>query len=68
VILLQDIFISPLRLRDMDMIMLSHFNPRERDIDDWTSLFQATDARFGKVNAWVREGGRLGIIESVWRG
>jgi len=54
--------------RDMDMIMFSLFNSRERDVDDWIALFKAADSRFGKVKAWIPEGGKLGIIESVWLG
>ncbi|PQE13898.1 O-methyltransferase protein [Rutstroemia sp. NJR-2017a BBW] len=54
--------------RDMDMIMFSLFNSRERDADDWDHLFRSADARFGQVKAWVPEGSRLGIVEAVWEG
>ncbi|TGO30616.1 hypothetical protein BPAE_0004g00740 [Botrytis paeoniae] len=54
--------------RGMDMIMLSLFNSRERDVDGWATLFQAADPRFGKPKAWIPEGSNLGIIEAVWEG
>ncbi|TGO39875.1 hypothetical protein BHYA_0046g00290 [Botrytis hyacinthi] len=52
----------------VDMIMLSLFNSRERDADDWVTLFQAADPRFGKPKAWIPERSNLGIIEAVWEG
>ncbi|TGO58900.1 hypothetical protein BCON_0050g00320 [Botryotinia convoluta] len=48
--------------RGMDMIMVSLFNSRERDADDWATLFQAADPRFGKPKSWIPEGSNLGII------
>ena len=50
------------------MIMLSLSNSREREADDWNSLFEAADARFGKVRAWIPEGGKLDIVEAIWQG
>ncbi|KAK6613295.1 hypothetical protein ACHAPC_006483 [Botrytis cinerea] len=52
--------------RAMDMIMFSLFNSRERDADDWATLFQAADPRFGKPKVCIPEGSTLGIIEAVW--
>lgn len=48
------------------MIMFSLFNSHERDADDWATLFQAADPRFGKPKVWIPEGSNLGIIEAVW--
>ena len=48
------------------MVMLSFFNSRERERDDWERVCQEVDPRFTFVNTWVPEGGALGIIEAVW--
>ena len=48
------------------MVMLSFFNSRERERDDWERIFQEVDKRFRFVDAWVPEGAALGIIEAVW--
>ena len=50
------------------MIMLSLFNARERERDDWISLFERADARFRDVRVWLPEGATLAIIEAVWAG
>ncbi|KAK3172102.1 hypothetical protein OEA41_004187 [Lepraria neglecta] len=50
----------------LDMVMLSFFNSRERERDDWERIFQEVDKRFRFVGAWVPEGAALGIIEAVW--
>ena len=49
------------------MVMLSFFNSRERERDDWERICQEVDPRFKFVNAWVPEGSALGIIEAVWQ-
>ena len=49
------------------MVMLSFFNSRERERDDWERVCQEVDPRFKFVNAWVPEGAALGIIEAVWQ-
>ena len=48
------------------MVMLSFFNSRERERDDWKRIYQEVDKRFRFVDAWVPEGSALGIIEAVW--
>ena len=52
----------------MDMIMMSLFNSRDREAEDWHMLFQQADTRFGEPKIWVPEGATLAIIEVVWRG
>ena len=47
--------------------MLSFFNSRERERDDWERVCQEVDPRFKFVDAWVPEGAALGIIEAVWQ-
>ena len=49
----------------MDMIMLSLFNSRERETEDWQSIFQQADTRFIKAKVWVPEGATLAIIEAI---
>ena len=49
------------------MVMLSFFNSRERERDDWERVCQEVDPRFKFVNAWVPEGSALGMIEAVWQ-
>lgn len=46
--------------------MLSFFNSRERERDDWERICQQVDSRLKFVDAWVPEGAALGIIEAVW--
>ena len=49
----------------MDMIMLSLFNSREREEEDWRSIFQQADTRFTDIKVWVPEGATLAIIEAT---
>ena len=46
--------------------MLTLCNARERDRDDWETLFKTADSRFHFVNAYVPAGSSLGIIEASW--
>ena len=46
--------------------MLSFFNSRERERDDWERICQQVDSRLKFVDAWVPDGAALGIIEAVW--
>lgn len=48
--------------------MLSFFNSRERERDDWIRIWQSVDERFRFVDAWTPKGAALGIIEAVWEG
>lgn len=54
------------KIRALDMVMLSFFNSRERERDDWERICQQVDSRLKFVDAWVPEGAALGIIEAVW--
>ncbi|KAI9686629.1 MAG: hypothetical protein M1822_003640 [Bathelium mastoideum] len=55
-------------VRDMDCIMLSLFNARDREESDWVKLFERADSRFKNVKVWTPQGSSLAIIESVWTG
>ncbi|MCJ1369595.1 hypothetical protein MMC20_000807 [Loxospora ochrophaea] len=55
-------------VREMDMLMLSLFNSREREESDWRALFQSADPRFQDVTIHVPDGATLAIIESIWSG
>lgn len=55
-------------IRWMDMIMLSLNNSRLRDEEEWQSLFQEADPRFGSVKCWTPQGSALAIIEVEWEG
>ena len=46
--------------------MLSLFNSRERERDDWERICQQVDSPLKFVDAWVPECAALGIIEAVW--
>jgi len=52
--------------REMDMIMLTLFNSRDRERHEWVRLFGQTDPRFIDVKAWVPDGSSLAIIEATW--
>ncbi|KAL2005746.1 hypothetical protein VTN00DRAFT_10239 [Thermoascus crustaceus] len=62
---------SPMKeraVRDMDMIMLTLFNAREREKADWTDLLRKADPRFKNTKIWTPEGATLAIIETYWEG
>ncbi|KAL1874202.1 hypothetical protein Plec18167_006139 [Paecilomyces lecythidis] len=59
-------YIRERAIRDMDMIMLSLYNSREREKDDWDMLFREADPRFRNVKTWVPEGAMLGVVEATW--
>ena len=52
----------------MDMLMLTLFNSREREKDDWLKLFEKADKRFVFSQAGTPKGSALGIIEVQWQG
>lgn len=56
------------RLREIDMIMLSLFNSRDREEKDWAMLFERASERYREVKSWVPDGASLAIIEAVWSG
>ena len=47
--------------------MLGIFNSRERDIDEWQSLFREADSRFEFLGVKEPKGSALAIIEARWK-
>ncbi|UKZ83049.1 hypothetical protein TrVFT333_010850 [Trichoderma virens FT-333] len=52
-------------IRTMDVLMKAVCNSREREVDDWKSLFEQADKRFRWQGAW-KSSGKLWFIESTW--
>jgi hypothetical protein len=53
----------------MDAIMLSLFNSRERESDDWKALFEGADQGFVEFLAErVKESPSTGLIVATWLG
>lgn len=52
-------------IRTMDVLMKTVCNSREREVDDWKSLFAQADERFRWQGAW-KTSGKLWFIESTW--
>ena len=51
----------------MDAIMLSLFNSRERELDDWKELFERADGRFtGFTAERVKENPSTGVLVASW--
>lgn len=50
----------------MDLNMLSILNARERDADEWRSLFAEADPRFEFQGVKRSYGSDLAIMEAVW--
>lgn len=47
--------------------MLSLFNSREREVDEWEELFKIADSRFSAFTAnRVGENGSSGVISVEW--
>ena len=46
--------------------MLELQNAREREIDDWASLFAQADGRFKFLGGKKPDGSNLWIMEAVW--
>lgn len=51
----------------MDMNMLSLFNSRERDSDDWHRLFSNADRRFVLESISKPSGSNLSVVSVVWK-
>lgn len=61
--------LQEMQMRSMDCIMLSLFNARERDADDWKRLFSAADQRFGGVEiSKIKENPSTCVIVVQWKG
>ncbi|KAJ9367330.1 hypothetical protein DTO282F9_7368 [Paecilomyces variotii] len=56
------------KLRAMDITMLEIGNAKERDIDEWQSLFEQADPRFHFKGAKQPPGSILSILEATWEG
>lgn len=54
--------------RAMDLNMLSILNARERDADEWRSLFAEADPRFEFQGVKRPSGSNLAIMEAIWNG
>ncbi|UKZ91600.1 uncharacterized protein TrAFT101_006575 [Trichoderma asperellum] len=52
-------------IRTMDVLMKAVCNSREREMDDWRSLFEQADKRYRWQGAW-KTSGKLWFIESTW--
>jgi hypothetical protein len=48
------------------MLMMTLFNAREREKDDWIQLFEEADARFKIVDAKKFDVGTSGVLTAVW--
>ena len=51
--------------RVMDLEMMTNFNAKEREIDDWRSLFSRADPRLKIVKVTKPPGSVNSIIEAV---
>jgi hypothetical protein len=55
-------------VRGMDMILLSLFNGREREKEDWMQVFKEADERFRVKEFHCPEESAQAVIEVVWEG
>lgn len=55
-------------LRTFDLGMIASFNGRERDADEWQSLFERADPRFSSVGVTQPKGSNLALIRATWSG
>ncbi|QGA21491.1 hypothetical protein EYB26_009202 [Talaromyces marneffei] len=61
--------LQEMQMRSMDAIMMSLFNSREREADEWRDLFSQADEKFGNVMVHrIGENGSSGIISAEWLG
>lgn len=54
--------------RAIDLNMLCILNARERDADEWGSLFAEPDPRFDFQGVKRPSGSNLAIMEAIWNG
>ncbi|MCJ1464907.1 hypothetical protein MMC07_003522 [Pseudocyphellaria aurata] len=55
-------------LRTFDLHMMALLNAKEREAEDWVSLFRNADPRFDFLGITQPPSSKLGIIEARWRG
>lgn len=55
-------------IRAVDLVMLSEFNARERELPDWKMLFEEADHRFRFKDVVYPKNSALAILEAVWEG
>jgi len=55
-------------LRSMDLTMLQLLNAREREAQEWETLFQQADDRYELVQIRHPEGSSLSLMEFQWKG
>ncbi|RAO72498.1 uncharacterized protein BHQ10_008510 [Talaromyces amestolkiae] len=61
--------LQEMQMRSMDAIMMSLFNSREREADEWKELFKQADQRFGDVIVnRIGQNGSSGVISAAWLG
>jgi hypothetical protein len=48
------------------MLMMTLFNARDRERDDWNQLLRNADRRFKLIGAKKPEVGTMGLIQVVW--
>ncbi|KUJ07170.1 O-methyltransferase-like protein [Mollisia scopiformis] len=53
-------------IRAYDMLMMTLFNARERELEDWITLFTQADKRFKFVGVKKMEVGTMSVITVVW--
>jgi len=49
--------------RTIDLVVMSHFNGKQRDIDDWKSIFAAVDEKLSIRSVSLHPGSVLSVIE-----
>ena len=55
-------------MRTIDLIVQITVNAREREADDWTSLFAKADARYKVNRIWKPERSVMAFVEAEWVG
>lgn len=51
----------------MDLTMLEIQNSKERDLDEWITLFKRADARYSFKGMTQPPGSSLALLEVIWR-
>ncbi|KAF2107708.1 putative O-methyltransferase [Lophiotrema nucula] len=59
--------LQEMQLRSMDAIMMTLFNSRERDIEDWRTIFETANSNYcGFLATRVKANPSTGIIQVEW--